>query len=169
VELCRRDARFEPALKDPLPIGRLKGRRIEVDRPIKEGFFFVIPLKGFHFVPLITRPFELACGLDITFLRRERPGDIVTGGDLDKRLKSLFDAMRLPHNENELQDIMPAHENERLYCVLEDDSLITRLSIDTQQLLEPPVEGEKETDVHLTLKVTVEVTYLMWGNVGFAV
>jgi hypothetical protein len=53
-----------------------------------------------------------------------------------------------------------------MYCLLEDDSLITRLSVSTHQLLEPPVEG-RDSDVDLLIHVVVQATYPMWGNLGF--
>ena len=41
---------------------------------------------GFEFVPLVNKAYSLICGLDIVFLRRENPGDLlVQGGDIDNR------------------------------------------------------------------------------------
>jgi hypothetical protein len=49
------------------------------------------------YIPLIRKSLHLACALDIQFLRHEEPGLLVLqGGDLDGRLKTLFDAMRMP-------------------------------------------------------------------------
>ncbi len=102
------------------------------------------------------------------FLRSEKPGDIIrNGGDLDNRLKTLFDALRMPLDETELKGICPSKPNERVYCLLEDDSLITKVSVSTHQLLEPVEEGEEESDIELIMHVTVQSTYPMIGNLGF--
>lgn len=167
VDLCRSEPRFSDALKPDLPEGVLKGRQVEVPRPLQELFFYV-RLGGFQFVPLVSRPHELACALRIKFLRREKPGEIFRdGGDLDNRLKTLLDAMRIPHNEEELQGVTAPGEGECCYCLLEDDSLITKITIETHRLLGPLDADEKDTDVHLDIHVEVESTYPMWGNIGF--
>lgn len=165
-ELCNQQPLLEQAKLENLPEGILKGRGVEVPRPL-EIMYFYISLGGFRFVPLIHRPHELACALDILFLRREKPGAIVQhGGDIDNRLKTLFDALRMPHNVSELSGLAPTHTDERMYCLLEDDSLITRLSVSTQQLLEP-IGTEHPSTVELLIHVTVQSTYPMWANLGF--
>jgi hypothetical protein len=166
-ELCNREKLVEEANRNDLPEGTLKGRRVEVPRPMKMLFFYV-PIAGFNFVPIVHRPHELSCTLEVLFLRREKPGDIIrNGGDLDNRLKTLFDALRMPLDETELKGICPSKPNERVYCLLEDDSLITKVSVSTHQLLEPVEEGEEESDIELIMHVTVQSTYPMIGNLGF--
>jgi hypothetical protein len=131
-----------------------------------EPDFFYVSVEGVEYVPLVTRSHALIAKLDITFLRREEPGDIVgDGGDLDNRLKSLFDALRIPHGEQEIDTSIDSPR--RVYCLLEDDALITKLSIDTQRYLGPLLDGEKETDVALDIRVTVESGRPRLGNVIF--
>src|SRR5271170_6654133 len=48
------------------------------------------------FVPLLTDEMDIRCGVEILFLRPEEPGLIVNSGDLDNRLKSLLDALKVP-------------------------------------------------------------------------
>jgi hypothetical protein len=155
LELCSQESSFRPATSglDVLPRGVLRGRVVEVPRPLQASFY-IVELGGFHFVPLIHRPLELACALDILFLRRERPGAILSGGDLDNRLKTLFDALRMPHDLDELRGVTPGAPDERVYCLLEDDALITRVSVSTQQLLEPLAPSEAPTTVELLIHVT---------------
>jgi len=114
LELCNQEPLFKKATSSSaaLPRGVLKGREVEVPRPLQE-LFFLVELGGFHFVPLISRPHELACSLDILFLRRGRPGAIVHGGDIDNRLKTLFDALRMPHDAGELRGVTPGAPDER--------------------------------------------------------
>jgi hypothetical protein len=164
--LCAQQPQLHEAQSETLPEGVLKGGQVEVRRPL-EALFFVVRLAGFRFVPIIHRPHELACSLDVIFLRREKPGAIVHGGDLDNRLKTLFDALRMPHDASELSGVTPSSSQERMYCLLEDDSLITRVSVATHQLLDPLPTGDDPASVDLLMHVVVQSTYPMWGNLGF--
>jgi len=57
---------------------------------------------GYRFVPLVRDEVSLLCSLDILFLRRDPPGSIIHAGDIDNRIKTVIDALRKPHNTNEL-------------------------------------------------------------------
>lgn len=58
---------------------------------------------GYKFVPLVTRDLELLCSVDVLFLRLGEPGGLVTRvGDIDNRLKTLFDALAVPRNAAQL-------------------------------------------------------------------
>jgi hypothetical protein len=146
----------------------LKGRQVEVPKPLGSVLFFAVSLGGFRFVPLVHRSHNLACSLaELIFLRREKPGAIVHGGDLDNRLKILFDALRIPHDISELAGATPSSDGERMFCLLEDDSLITRVSVQTHQLLEPLTASREDSDVDLLMHVGIHSTYPMIGNIGF--
>ena len=52
---------------------------------------------GYRFVPLVNKRFDLVCALNILFLRRGDPGSLVMpGGDVDNRIKTLLDALKVP-------------------------------------------------------------------------
>src|SRR5438105_4649837 len=57
---------------------------------------------GYRFVPLVTSDLLLSCGVEILVLRPDPPGKIVQSGDIDNRLKTLFDALRMPRHGQEL-------------------------------------------------------------------
>jgi hypothetical protein len=57
---------------------------------------------GYNFVPLVTERLLLLCRLDVLFLRPDPPGSLIKSGDIDNRLKTLFDALRMPENASEL-------------------------------------------------------------------
>lgn len=117
----------------------------------------VHPVGPFTFVPLVRVEHFMFAELDLTMLRPEAPGRIVTqGGDIDNRLKTLLDSLKMP-TEGELPNGAQPQEAERpfFFCLLEDDSLVTRLSIRTSRLLEPNVDG---SEVVLLVDVTVRVT-----------
>ena len=88
------------------------------------------------FFPLLTRKMNAACILTIQLMRNDTPGAIVHGGDIDNRLKTLFDALRLPENDNEVlapksPGLVDQDGVKLCCCLLEDDSLITDLTVRT--------------------------------------
>jgi len=114
---------------------------------------------GFDFIPLISKYFGLACSVDILFLRRENPGQVITqGGDLDNRIKVLFDGLRMPRNDSEIpKGAKLDFDEEFFYCLLEDDALVTEFSVTTDRLLAPVREGETKNDVYLVIKVKTQI------------
>jgi hypothetical protein len=125
---------------------------------------------GEHFfLPLLSSIRGLACALDILFLRRDRPGKVVTsGGDIDNRLKVLFDALRVPQNSGEIPNSWIAGEDEKpLYCLLDDDQLITTLTVTTDRLLTPLEDDEGVNDVVLIIQVRAIITNFNRAPWGF--
>ncbi len=127
----------------------------------KRGSFFCLPI--------VRADLHLVCDLDILFLRRENPGSLISGGgDLDNRLKVLFDALRLPQDDNEVRDLSPESVEEHpLLCLTEDDKLITGFRCTTDRLLEPPKSDAEENDVRLIINVEVKATKLTAANMGY--
>ena len=112
---------------------------------------------GGRFVPLVSKKGGFSCALDILFLRRDEPGKLIgAGGDLDNRIKVLFDGLRMPDSIDELGGlpIDPDTENP-FYCLLEDDRLVSRVSVTTDRLIEPLLNGGAEDDILLVIHVTV--------------
>jgi hypothetical protein len=92
---------------------------------------------GIGFIPLITEPNGLVCTLNILFLRPDKPGSILeSAGDIDNRIKTLIDALRIPADGSEMKrrpDDDP--DPNPMYCLLQDDALITTLKVETDRLL----------------------------------
>jgi hypothetical protein len=96
----------------------------------------------------------VVCSIDILFLRRDEPGNLLkSGGDIDNRLKVLFDGLRLPQTKDEVGDNRPGVDEDPFYCLLEDDKLVTELKVTTDRLLVPLGNGQAENDVELILHV----------------
>jgi hypothetical protein len=73
---------------------------------------------GHCFVPLVRRKEDTYCSLNILFLRRDAPGELVSsGGDLDNRLKTLLDALRVPDATAGLPD-SPEAGFDPIFCLL---------------------------------------------------
>jgi hypothetical protein len=123
----------------------------ELNRRITERIGDNFNRSGFRFVPLVGKEFGTACALNILFLRRDQPGSLIEGGDLDNRIKTLLDALRIPEGRQEIPDQQAS--DALLFCLLEDDRLITDLSVTTDRLITPLRETESEKDVHLIIHV----------------
>ena len=120
----------------------------------------------FKCIALVRERLHLVCDLDILFLRRDRPGNLVCGGgDIDNRIKVLFDALRLPQDDNEVRNL-PAL-NEFLVCLTEDDSLITGFRVTSDRLLEPASSEREENNVRLIINVEVKATKLTEENLAY--
>ena len=125
---------------------------------------------GYRFVPLVTEDHRLICSIDILFIRPEAPGSLIRSGDLDNRLKVLFDSLRLPADLKELGGYhTPGPDEDPFFCLLQDDKLITHLSISTDMLLEP-INGKSEidpNDVRLVIAVNVRPTVASFTSLNF--
>lgn len=122
---------------------------------------------NFRFAPIVTRTLKLVCGVEILFLRRENPGDLIrSGGDIDNRIKTLFDALRMP-SVRELEGFTPQEGEDPFYCLLEDDSLIVEVKVTTDRLLAPLKSDQAPGHVLLVVAVSVRPTAVTIGNLGY--
>jgi hypothetical protein len=135
-----------PDWSDPIP--PLIEGQIDLCAPIKKS-----TIKE-TFVPLARKSLYLGCNVDILFLRHDEPFKLMKdGGDLDNRLKTLFDGLRMPDEQSELGGVVPIADP--LYVLLEDDALISGFSAKTAKLLGGG--PKKEHQVRLTIDVTIKV------------
>jgi len=121
---------------------------------------------GYRFVPLVSKEGGFTCALDILFLRRDNPGSLLAhGGDIDNRIKTLLDSLTMPGSTSQMAGEVPGDNEDPFYCLLEDDSLVTSVSITTDRLLTPMDAAEKMHDVDLVIHVTVtDPSALFTGN-----
>ena len=111
---------------------------------------------GGRFVPLVSKAGGFLCSLDILFLRRHKAGSLIAnGGDIDNRIKVLFDGLRMPSDDSELAGFEIEPDEDPFYCLLEDDNLITRVSVETDRWLLPLERGNHEDDVFLVIHATI--------------
>jgi hypothetical protein len=118
------------------------------------------------FVPLIGEYSYTSCSLDILFLRRDAPGGLVKhGGDIDNRIKVLFDALSKPPDANHVEDAPPAEDP--LFCLLDDDQYIDQVTVKTDRLLLPQESNEGVHDVLLVIGVKTSVFNVKRADVAF--
>jgi hypothetical protein len=119
----------------------------------------------YKFASVVSSEINLVADLTITFLRPEPPGAIVTqGGDIDNRIKTLLDALKVPDRPDALpKGASPSADEHPLFCLLEDDNLVTSLNIKTDRLLEPNVPS---SEVVLLIHVRTRPTVGTFLNLG---
>jgi hypothetical protein len=124
-----------------------------------QACFYEAETCGFRAVPIVTSHNGLGCQLDVEILRRARAGGVMAGGDrggdIDNRLKPLLDALALPMRPNQIPGPLWG-KGERLYCLLEDDALVSRLMIDIQRWDEDPATPAEQDDVQLRIKASIQ-------------
>jgi hypothetical protein len=128
-----------------------------------------------RYLPIVSADLCLICKLDILLLSRDLTGIVGKTGDLDNRIKTLLDALRFPRvGENSEGDEDP------LYCLMQDDKLISQLTVTADLLLAEPeqvvenprinLRGEATTStnhVFAVINVAVKPTRVMIGNMDF--
>ena len=166
-----RDRRYHHHDLNALPIARRVKDKIGTDGPIRSmaDCQFRYQLGGIDFIPLVTDALQADCALSIRIHRPQDAGSIIyTGGDLDNRLKTLFDALRMPRDMTELDPkapmANPGPDSGRVFCLLQGDELITKITIDSKRLLGPPVQPNEPNYVEMDIDVTILMVTLMAVN-----
>lgn len=130
--------------------------------PPQEGFIDLsapIERHGSRYMPLVRKSLDLTCSLNVLFLRQEDPGSLLKkAGDLDNRIKTFIDALEMPPEEPEGDEVEGLN-----YCLLENDSLVRGLEIDSERLLLP--EQDYPNQVHLVVEVVIHVEKVGRWNV----
>jgi hypothetical protein len=115
---------------------------------------------AYNWLYLIGEAHGISCSLDITFLRRGSPGRIIRhGGDLDNKLKTLIDALKVPTHMEE-HPKTPAKDDENPYfCVMQDDQYIDSIKIKSGRLLAPSASSpeDRPDDVIVLIEVATAV------------
>jgi len=120
---------------------------------------------AYTYTSVVSEKIALVADLTITFLRPGPPGGLRDRyGDLDNRIKTLLDGLKIPNAKNALPtDGSLADDPDPIHCLLEDDRLITRLDIKSDRLLEPDVEDD---EVVLLIHVHTKPTIGTVDNLG---
>jgi hypothetical protein len=128
---------------------------------------------GFSWLPIVNCKNGLICKLDILMMRHGPPGEVPT--DIDNRVKTIFDALRKPSVGNtelrtKSQTLAPAKNEDPFYVLVEDDKLITHVSVTSDMLLEEVRKPNVPRDnaVRLVIGVTVKPYAPYSETVGYA-
>ena len=145
---------------DPGPLVRQIYRTKTNQLHGKKGLDYIADahqLCGGRFVPLVRKSGGFTCKLDILFLRRDNPGNLIrSGGDIDNRIKVLLDGLKMAKTQDDLGGFSIDEDEAPFFCLLEDDSLITSLSVTADRLLTPSTgNGHTVHHVFLVIRVTI--------------
>jgi hypothetical protein len=139
----------------------VEGKEVVITKA-QDGFFATMGERyqrgAFKFVPLVEQSLGLRVSIDILFLRRDQHPLIKEGGDLDNRLKTLFDALRVPETTDGLGGIPEAGE-EPFFVFLQDDCLVSEIRVNTDNLLMLPQQKAPDAkDAFLVIDVRLKPT-----------
>jgi hypothetical protein len=117
----------------------------------------IVEKDGLRFAPLVTQRLNLYAEVSVLLFRQQPRGTLITdGGDIDNRLKTLLDGLRVPHGSMEGRAQAPAEPDPQpFFCLLEDDALVTKVSVESEQLLRPAPPDEVVAIVSVHVKKTV--------------
>ncbi len=107
----------------------------------------------FRWLPLATEDSQLICALDILYLRGDARGGLLNNADIDNRVKTIIDALKMPKPSQLPGDASPTADEDPFFVLLEDDSLVTRLSVDADVLLSPTNPNLGQTDSRVVVSV----------------
>jgi len=113
---------------------------------------------GFNCIPIVARELDAICGLDVLLLR---PGPkmtrhILSQGDIDGQLKTIIDALRIPDTAQETGNAQPGAGETPFFCLLEDDRLVSEVSVTTDELLSLPGKTDVDpNDAFVVIRVRV--------------
>jgi hypothetical protein len=109
---------------------------------------------GIDWNPIITPNLKLIAELDIQMLHPEIVG--VARTDIDNRVKTLLDGLRCPQNEHEIGENTPKNIGP-IYTLLDDDHLVTRMSVNTSHLLSTQMFHKDETSINEPIFMMIDV------------
>jgi hypothetical protein len=118
---------------------------------------FAVKDRPFQFRPLVRIRENMTATLKILLLEHEyRPLIRARKGDLDNRVKTLVDALRMPDLPQEISATDKPRQSETpFHCLLETDALVRGICVETGKLLTPCTQGEGRKYVRATIEVTV--------------
>jgi len=99
-------------------------------------------------------------------LRPGDPGDVLMSGDIDNRLKTIFDALKMPTSSEQSGHAVPQHGENPFFVLLEDDRLISHVSVEADAMYEP-VNGHFN-DVRLVINATIRPWKVTVDNLDYS-
>ncbi|MCI0565350.1 MAG: hypothetical protein MN733_43350, partial [Nitrososphaera sp.] len=132
--------------------------------PLSDGtkFWWRWPFYGYNYIPLLTHIHLATCELYIRLYRRVETGGVLyEGGDIDNRLKIFLDALQVPDDRLQVPNKDIPDNNSTnwppIFCLLDDDSAVTKLSITSLKLLTDIPKEIRDAENYLELDVDVKI------------
>ncbi|MGD9981556.1 MAG: hypothetical protein AB7H66_02885 [Hyphomonadaceae bacterium] len=139
-------------------------KHVDPARDVRDGDVSILEQRGvFQFAPLISaaRGWNAVSDISVLFLRPGEPGRLFGhGGDIDNRIKTLLDGLRVPAAHEVPHGDAPRDRELPFFCLLQDDALVTSLSVTSDRLL----AATNDADVELIIHVQPKVLGRTWAN-----
>ena len=131
-------------------------------KPLSGEHNVIKDICGYKFAPLVTKNLHLVCQLDIVLLWSDEQGKIIgSGGDIDNRLKTFFDALACPDANQVAKIVKEIKQEGPFFCLLEDDKLIISVNVKTDTFL----CAQNNSDVSILLNVKTKAVKLTMDNI----
>ena len=146
----------------------------KVDIPYSEALARCYEHCGYRYVPLVRKEIDLTCAVRVLVLRRDIPGAVLPGRDIDNRIKTLIDALTMPAPQQgppmkNGAPLLPDVEEDPFYVLLDDDRRISHLEVETDTALEvSDVNPSDESFVRLVATIEIRPTRMTIFNLDFA-
>lgn len=119
-------------------------------------------INGVEFVPIISPEMDLLAEIDIEILHPELLG--TARADIDNRLKTLLDTLKRPQNPMEIP--REQAKGARIYTLLDDDKMITKLNVNTSHLL---IEDVAPDEIFMLINIKVVASKGTFDNIHLVV
>lgn len=119
-----------------------------------------------NFIPLVREGWSLHCMLDIIILRKDHPWRVIKTGDIDNRIKTLIDSLKMPGDMRDGSCEQESTEEDPFFVLLEDDKQVSRFSAEADVLLEPRCAGQ-ENEVGVVVAVDVRPYLVTMSTMSF--
>jgi hypothetical protein len=122
-------------------------------------------VRGVEYVPLISPALNMRAEIDVLLLSSSLPGGLINkSGDIDNRLKTLFDALSVP-SEQQVPAVAETDGDGRVFCLLDDDRLVTRVDVSNDRLFSVP---ENSCEALVVIRVRPVAFKVTLANIGIA-
>jgi len=138
-----------------------------ISKPLREVIADQYQKFGYRWVPLVRGEARLRCFINILILRRDEQSSVFSAGDIDNRVKTLIDCLRVPVSSGELlgnEVALPGEDP--FYCLLLDDNLVSGFAVETDKLYDFP-DDANETYVKLVIGVEIKPYSVAFDNLFF--
>jgi hypothetical protein len=122
-------------------------------------------IKGIEFIPCISTRLYMRAELSVRLFSASMPGGLVLHGDIDNRLKTLLDALSIP-TEQQIPKNPEIDSDGRMFSLLEDDKLVTRVEVANDRLL---TESDQSRNAIVLIDVHPVASTVTLANIGISI
>jgi len=159
------DPKASKDILPPIAAGALWAADPTTRRPMADVLADLYRRGDYRFVPLVREEISLSCSLRVLFLRRDWPNSVLTAGDIDNRIKTLVDALKIPT----VAPGKPEIGEDPFFVLLDDDRRVTHLEVETDAALLASEDDPKDQSyARLVITVDIRPIDVTMFNLSFA-